>query len=239
MSSALVLNASPRGRQSNSQVLAEAFCQGMIAAGVTAKTLFLTEYNVEPCRGCFSCWGPTPKQCVIHDDMVYLRREVAQVDYLVLAFPLYVDSMPGPLKTFFDRSIADGEPWFEQDPHGETRHVEALKAPKLVVLSNCGFPEQSHFEALRFLFRRIARNFHTEVVAEVYKSQGGILRSSHPELESVKKKYLAAVVAAGQALVTNGAVPEELQRTLEEPFLPKDDYIAAVTRNFEALQRNS
>ncbi len=237
MSNALVLNASPRGRQSNSQVLAGAFCRGMTAAGVEVRTLFLTDYTVEPCRGCLSCWGPTPKQCVIHDDMAYLRKEMGHAEYLILAFPLYVDSMPGPLKTFFDRSIADGEPWFEQDSEGETRHVEALKAPKLVILSNCGYPEQSHFEAVRFLFQRIARNFHTDVVAEVYKSQGGILGSSNQELQSVKATYLDRVAAAGRALVENGGIPEELQRTLAEPFLPKDQYIAAVTRSFQALQR--
>ncbi len=237
MSRALVINASPRGRQSNSRVLADAFLQGMEAAGVDVQTLYLADYTIKPCTGCFSCWGPTPHQCVIQDDdMLYLRGELAAVDYLVLAFPLYVDSMPGPLKTFFDRFIAVGEPWFEQDPAGETRHVDALRAPKMVVLSNCGFPENSHFEVLDKLFRRMARNYHTEVIGAVYRSQGGLLRSGSPELQPVIEQYLQNVTAAGRAVVAEGCISDSLQQSLQQPLLDKFQYLEAATQSF-ATQR--
>ncbi len=44
------------------------------------------------------------------------------------------------------------------------------------MISNCGFPEQSHFQVLGLLTRRMARNYHTEFVGEIYRGAGALLQ---------------------------------------------------------------
>lgn len=223
----LVINGSPRGRRSNSQRMADAFLKGIKEAGGAGKTIFLWEYDIQHCRGCFSCWTKTPHVCVIQDDMPLLRRELYGVALLVLAFPLYVDSMPGQLKAFFDRCIAGMAPWFAQDEQGETRHRETGMACRFAVLCNCGYPEQSHFQAVDLLFARMARNFNTTVAAAVYRSQGSLLQSEQEGLQPLLNAYFADLQEAGRVVGSGQPIPAALQARLEQPLLAKEAYLAA------------
>lgn len=110
--------------------------------------------------------------------------KVIASDIVGFATPLYVDNVTGVMKNFMDRLIPLGDPHWEKDEHGECRHVKRHEKPtKIVASANCGFPEQSHFQVLRVLFKRIARNFHCELVAEIYRGGGALLRSPEPAFQ--------------------------------------------------------
>lgn len=73
------------------------------------------------------------------------------------------------MKIFFDRSVSIIAPYVGLDENGEYRHIDKpgfsdsfVKVPKLVVVSNAAFPEQSQFQVISHLFKRMARNIHTE-----------------------------------------------------------------------------
>jgi len=77
-------------------------------------------------------------------------------------------------------------------------HVRKLQlAPSIVAIANCGFAEQSHFQVLRLLFQRVARNFHGELIAEVYRGGGGLLQSTDPAVQPAVDSYLQVVRQAG------------------------------------------
>ena len=65
----LLINGSPKGTNSNTIRLAEAFLDGFLSASCEVTRLQLNQLDIRPCLGCFSCWSKTPGTCCIHDDM--------------------------------------------------------------------------------------------------------------------------------------------------------------------------
>ncbi len=231
------INGSPRGRHSSTQKMLAAFLRGAEQAGAQTQEVFLAKKKISPCQGCFSCWLKTPGSCVLKDDMEELRPLLEATDLLVLGTPLYYDHITAQLKTFMDRSIPGCEPYFQKDAWGECRHTRRNGglSPKLVLLSNCGFPERSHFQVLSHWIERVARNMKTEVLAEIYASQGGLLSAGIPQLAPVIDSYLEQVEAAARQLIRDGAVSEETKSLLSQNFLPDEVYIAQANQYFATM----
>jgi len=221
-----VFNGSPKAERGNTHVIVEAFLQGAREAGAEVENIFLARKDIKHCRGCYACWVKTPGKCIHKDDMEALLPKVTSSDIIVFATPVYVDNVTGTMKNFMDRLIPLGDPHFEKDEHGECCHVERYKkTPKFVIISNCGFPEQSHFQVLHLLFKRVARNFHTEVIAEIYRGGGPMLTSSSPKLKPLIEKYKHVVKGAGKEAVGQLKLSEDTRAQLEQPLIPIDNYI--------------
>ena len=164
-----VFNGSPRGKRSITNMIVNEFIEGAKKASAEVENIFLVDKKIECCRGCFTCWVKTPGKCVINDDMEKLISKFVSSNIVVFATPLYVDNVSGIMKNFMDRLIPILDPHSEID-NCEHRHLLRIKKmPKFAVISNSGFPEQSHFQVLRLLFNRINRNLQTEIVAEIYR----------------------------------------------------------------------
>lgn len=229
----VLVNGSPRGRSSNTQIMADAFLQGAREAGAETLNVFLAEKDIQYCRGCFSCWLKTPGRCIIDDDMKHILAEADGADVLALASPLYFDTISGMLKVFMDRMIVKGDPHFSKTATGESRHwkKQSDKTPKLIMLSNCGFPERSHFQAMSHWVQRAALNMQTELLGEIYAAQGGLLSMDLPQVKS----YLQWVKKAGSEVALGQAVSPETQQALEQPFLPDEVYIQNANQYFDSL----
>lgn len=231
-----VFNGSPRAEKGNTHVMVEAFAHGAREAGAEVENVFLAKKEINHCLGCFSCWIKTPGQCVIKDDMEELLSEFMDSDVVVFATPLYVDNVTGIMKNFMDRFMPLVDPHFEKDGQGEYRHIKkSEQVPKLVVISNCGFPEQSHFQVLRLLFKRIARNMHSEVIAEIYRGGGELLRNPVLLLKPMIYKYKKLLVKAGREVVSNSRLSEETISHLEKPIVSVDQYIKGANKNWDKL----
>lgn len=230
-----VFNGSPKGAKGNTQVMVDAFSKGVQSAGTEIETIFLCEKKYSGCTGCLSCWLKTPGKCIFDDDMPELLEKFKSSDMAVFATPLYVDNVTGLMKNFMDRFMPLGDPHFELDENGETRHVTDVKSPKIGVISNCGFPEQSHFQVLRLLFKRLARNFHSEVAFEIYRGGGAILSEAPGLLKLLIMKYTSLVKQAGKEVAQNGKISTELQEKLEKPLISASQYIAAGNKLFDSM----
>ena len=231
-----VFNGSPRAENSNTHFMVEQFSKGAEQAGAEVENIFLAKKEIKPCRGCFSCWLKTPGRCVTKDDMTELIEKIKDSDVVVFATPLYVDNVTGIMKNFMDRIIATGDPHIEKDENGESVHVtKSEKRPKLVVISNCGFPEQSHFQVLALLFKRIARNIRTEVIGEIYRGGGAILKDAPLILKPLIMKYSKLLQKAGREIAENNQLSKETRQELEKPLIPADTYIAAANKYFDQL----
>ena len=229
-----VFNSSPRADKSNTNVMVETFLKGAEEAGADTENIFLARQKIRPCLGCFSCWVKTPGKCVIQDDMAELLRKLAGADIVVFATPLYVDNVSGIMKNFMDRFMPLADPHFEKDEQGQYRHVKGIeKAPKIVVISNCGFPEQDHFQVLRLLFRRIARNLHSEVIAEIYRGGGEILQVDHLILKPLIWKYRKLLKKAGREVVEHLQLSEQTMEELEKPIIPHELYINGANKEWD------
>lgn len=229
-----VFNSSPRADKSNTNVMVEAFLKGAKGAGADTENVFLARQKIRPCLGCFSCWVKTPGRCVIQDDMAELLQKIEGTDIVVFATPLYVDNVSGIMKNFMDRFMPLADPYFEKDENGQYRHVKkSEKVPKLAVISNCGFPEQDHFQVLRLLFQRIARNLHSEVIAEIYRGGGEILQAGHLLLKPLLWKYRKLLERAGREVAENLRLSEKTKAELEKPIVSHDLYINGANKEWD------
>jgi len=117
-----VFNGSPRGENSNSRILLEAFLKGYLKTwGKVTAVHYLREAGD-------------------HEEMV---RHFLDSSNVMIAFPLYVDSMPAPVKAFIEKL----------EPYKGT-----LGGVRLGFVVQSGFPEAIHCRAVeRYLFKLSTR----------------------------------------------------------------------------------
>jgi multimeric flavodoxin WrbA len=231
-----VFNGSPHGEKGNTHFMVQALAEGMQKAGAEVENIFLSQKAIAPCKGCFTCWLKTPGKCVIADDMSELLAKFSSSDILGFATPLYVDNVTGLMKNFMDRMIPILDARFEKDASGECFHKTRLtKIPKLMVISNSGFPEPVHFQVLSLLFKRIARNMQSELIAEIYRPGGAIL-ANHPFiLKPFIYEYRNLLVKAGEKIAKNLKLSPETIAALQKPIISDEQYIKGANASFDKI----
>jgi multimeric flavodoxin WrbA len=233
-----VFNGSPRGREGTTNVLVEEFLAGAVEAGAEAENIFLVEKNINHCLGCVTCWVKTPGKCLQKDGMEELIEKFMGSDIAVLATPVHIDNVTGIMKNFIDRLFPTRMPSFELDSHGETRHVNRYEQhPKLMMISSCGYPEQSQFQVIRLWLKRMARNFDMQVVGEIYRSWGWLLKAEDDELAPKIKAYKELLKKAGVEVSKNLKLSEETAAELEKPILPKERHLDISNRRWDQAIR--
>jgi multimeric flavodoxin WrbA len=237
----VVINGSPKGKSSNTNVMVSAFLKGAQEAGAETENIFLAEKEVKHCKGCFCCWLNTPGQCVIEDDMAEILSVCEGANIFVLATPLYLDNISSMLKAFMDRTIVKSNPHFQKDANGECRHLKNTETPypKLVMISNCGFSERSHFQVISHWIKRVALNMKTEVIGEFYAAQGSLLNTNAEEVRPIISEYLKNMKNAGREIVVDNKVAEETKKLLERNFIPDEIYIEKANSHFDTVLNKS
>jgi len=207
--------------------MVEEFLKGAEEAGAETENVILAEKDIRYCKGKFKCWLRTPGKCSIHDDMDDLLPRFMNSDIVVLASPVYFDNVSAVMKNFIDRLTPVLLPHFEEDEKGEYRHARRYeKYPKIVAISNAGLPGQTNFEVENLFFRRLARAFNTELIAEIYRGEGEIFRAQNNfMLKPLLGKYKKLLREAGKEIVENQMLSEKTIKELEKPIVPPSLYI--------------
>jgi len=236
----VAFNGSPNAKEGTTQVIVHEFLQGAKAAGAETETIFLTQRKIQHCQGCLACWVKTPGKCRLQDDMQSLQDAYLAADAAVFATPLYIDNVSGMLKIFMERLFMPMEdPHWERDEYGECRHIRKTdRFPKLVVISTSGSPEQSHFQVLKLLFRRIARNLNFELAAEIYRGGGSLLLRKAAGLDAFAELYKQTLRKSGQEFVEHSRLSDETMEQLNKPFFPASDYVDQYTRICDQMMDN-
>ncbi|MCS7138546.1 MAG: NAD(P)H-dependent oxidoreductase [Crenarchaeota archaeon] len=221
----LAINGSPRGKKGNTDRILQSFLQGAKDAGAQVETIYLRELRINPCLGCFTCWTRTPGVCIHNDDMVKVLPKIREADIVVYATPLYVFTVSGLMKNFMDRLIPNVDPHIVK--RGEhfihpPRYSDSSKVQKIVLISNCGFPEPHHFSALVETFKRFTDNPDMELVATILCAGGELL--SQQVLSESLRWYLDAARRAGSELITHGRILPETQKILDTPLADPEAY---------------
>jgi hypothetical protein len=120
---------------------------------------------------------------------------------------------------------------------GEYRHAKRYeKFPKIAVISNAGLPGLTNFEVESLFFKRLARTFHTELVAEIYRGEGEIFRGKNNiMLKPLLGKYKKVLRCAGRELVENQKLSEKVTRELEKQIVPASLYIKFGNEEWDRL----
>ena len=227
------INGSPRGKRGNTYLMVEEFLKGAQSQGAETVHVLLSEMNIHQCMGCFTCWTRTPGVCLFHDDMQ--KIDLSDSDIVIYATPLFVDNVSGLLKTFMDRRLSYVIPSMEKDAQGDAVHPKKQTIrPKIMVMANCGYPGQTNFDVLKLLFRRMARNAQTDLIAEIYRDEGPLL-TDH-KLEAVVERYKLLLQKAGAEIVQNCKISDQTQKELEQELIPHDLYMKKHNEAFNFIE---
>jgi hypothetical protein len=223
----VAFNSSPRdNKTSKTELLLQKFLEGAREAGAATETIYLRQYRIKHCLGCFSCWLGNKGQCVQQDDMTgELLAHLFEADLAVLATPLYHFNMNARMKSFIERTLPMMNPILAHNGRRTGNPFVEARTPKIVALSVCAFPEDYNFQALSMNLRML---FGPDLVAEIYRHTSEFLTA--PPLQPQVEKVLAAMARAGSEVVRQGRVSPETMNAVCQDLAPLDTLIDMANR---------
>lgn len=217
-----VFNGSPAGLDSATHVIAGAFLRGAMSAGAETENVFLCDYRITQCQGCFACWFRTPGKCAIQDDMARLLQKYRESDIVCFATPVYTWNMTALLKNFVDRLAPLKSPRVREENGMFDLQDAEVRQQKFIVISNCGFPGENNFDVLR------AAVACCNPSLEIYRNCGRLLKSKKPAIAETVAQWLDAVERAGAEMAARGDISEKTEKDLNMPLMSVPDYVAYI-----------
>ena len=98
----IAILGSPRGSRSFTRALAESALKGAAEAGAEAELIDITKKKINYCKACDNCYKQG--RCAQNDDFNDVFAQVRAADGIILASPVYFNSVSAQLKTFIDRT---------------------------------------------------------------------------------------------------------------------------------------
>ncbi|MGA2976442.1 MAG: NAD(P)H-dependent oxidoreductase [Spirochaetia bacterium] len=194
---ALLLVGSPRASKSTSEALGSYLMEQLAAAGLRASTLHV--------QSCLQSEEGTRE----------LLAAVRGSDLVMLAFPLYIDSLPAPLIRALELIAA------------ERLHPQSLKPQILSVIINCGFPEAAHNRTGMAICRQFARQASFAWAGSMLLGAGEGLIHGTPlkELGGRAKPLTNALDSAAKALQHGEAIPAAARISIARNVIPPRLYL--------------
>ena len=215
----VAFNGSPSGTESATNRIMTAFLDGAARAGAETELYQLAEYDIQQCKGCFTCWFQTSGTCVFHDDMEQLLRAYTSADVVCFGSPVFSWNMTALLKNFVDRLIPLKSPIMTRHKGNFDMEDAAKREQKYVAISNCGFPGENNFSVIQAAFSCC------QPCLEIYRNCGKLLRSKQESVQGIVSQYLSVVEQAGYELASEGSVCKETKQNLSMPLLSTPEYL--------------
>lgn len=144
MSKITVLIGSPR-KNGNTEILANAFIDGVNKQENTVEVISVTGKHVNGCTGCNFCYRDKRHNCVQKDDMLGIYEKLADAEVLVIATPVYFYGVSSQLKCIIDRL------------HNPIRNTFKMK--ELVLLAVCADTIPTVFDSLISMYHAVLSYF--------------------------------------------------------------------------------
>ena len=229
----LHINGSPRGENSHTLLLAEAFLRGL---GGSTETVTLSKCRIAPCNGCMQCWAADRGSCVFRDDMDFIIERIMAADVIIESFPLYYFGMPAIMKGFTDRTFCLMRPYLGQDLGAgqcsfQTPRDARLLSKKLVLISSCGYTDATMiFDALLKQYDLLC---HGRNYTPLLFPQGQLLRME--QLSPQRRRLCALLEEAGRCFAQDFSVSEEMRTALQKPLVDPRVYALIAKAHWDSL----
>jgi len=173
----LLINGSPRGHNSNSRLLLSLLKEGMERKSISHNIEIITLRPMLENKN----W------------MTFIKK----ADYIIIAFPLYADHVPGILKKFI-----------------EELGSQSLQNKKLGWISQCGFPESIHLETVEKYLKKLTKRLGAQNIGIIKKAGAEGIRLIPPQMTA---KLFEKIRVFGEDLIQKGVFDEEAINRLKKP----------------------
>ncbi len=99
----LGISGSPRAG-GNTEILVKTALNICSQNGSDTCFISLADKEINYCTACYTCKKP-PYKCVHNDDATEIFEEMKSADAIIIGSPTYFSSVPGKLKSLFDRTL--------------------------------------------------------------------------------------------------------------------------------------
>ena len=187
---AVLLVGSPRTTKSSSAALGNYLLEQLASRGATTQTFQIYTTLRAP------------------QAMAALREAVVAADLVVLAFPLYIDSLPAPVIATLEHLAAD--------------RAKRSAGGKLVALTNCGFPEAHHCANALAVCAGFAREAGLAWAGGMALGAGEGVVHGTPlrELGGMARSVRRALDMAAADLAAGRPIPPAASELLTKPIIP-------------------
>ncbi len=219
----------------NTYVIINEFAEGAKKAGAEVEVVLLAEKKINNCAACMKCHTRTPGKCVLKDDMTALLETFIKSDIVIMATPVYLHNVTSIMKTFIDRMAPLMGPHLVKLENGYTGHIKRYdEYPKFGVIATGAFPEQKCCEFVSQYFNRLAIDFYSEVIFEIYKGEAVLLKMDEKTpLGPVLSEYKQNIRKAAQEVVENMKISEATAQKLDQSFIPEEMYIEQANKYWD------
>lgn len=187
---ALLLVGSPRTRKSSSNSIGGYLFERLSAQSIQTETIYLHTVLNSP------------------EKMQALFDAVDAADLMMLAFPLYVDSLPAPVIHALERIAAH-------------RQSQETRRQLFTAISNCGFPEAHHNATALAICETFARQAGFEWAGALAVGSGEMVGGA-PLAQAGGRtiRIRQSLELAAEALARGQAIPKAAQDILVKPIIP-------------------
>lgn len=138
MNNILVLFGSPN-KKGNTNKLVDVLLES-VDKSVSIDRVDLVDNKINYCMGCNKCLIK-PYNCIFDDDMTEIYNKIEKADVIILASPIYFNSVTSFTKTMIDRC----QRFFNM----KVKNKIVFKSKKGVLISTAGSVDENSFDALK------------------------------------------------------------------------------------------
>jgi NAD(P)H-dependent FMN reductase len=178
----VILQGSPR--QFGSSATLAGWCADEAARLKRSAHIFpVHEMNIRPCSGCYTCYNQGV--CPIEDDMPVILKAIETASLLIIATPVYTNTVPAALKAVIDRC---------QALHARRTLFGTSVPTNGLLIAIAGRPGPEPFECVRAVTGAFMRNVGIRPAEEIMVDRMDTRRDVR-EIEGLEDRVRAAVAS--------------------------------------------
>lgn len=144
----IIISGSPRKDGYTAKAIAR-FEENLISLGHEMERIFIIDYDIKGCIGCYACMAKNNEPgCIVKDDAVFIFERMISADVIVYASPLYWFDLAAQLKPFFDRQFC------LTTKFGSSDASSMLAGKSVALLITCSGPVANNADLVQDIFDR-------------------------------------------------------------------------------------
>jgi hypothetical protein len=150
-------------------------------------------------------------QAAVHNQekQVKMLSQVADSDLLILAFPLYVDSLPSGLILALEKIAED------------RKKTEPTKHTGVLAIVNNGFPDSKQNATAIAICKQFANETGFEWVGGLTMGAGAMINGMPLEKAPMIKNIKKSLDLTAKSLIDDSPLPDEAMQLMAKPVMPK------------------